>query len=833
MKRDLVVLAAMAVMVAILLPSPFATPPFLMGSEETGDLRWYFFQLRSMIAQELADGRWPSWNPYMLGGQPLQANIQSALFYLPNHLMLVLPPWLTFFVLTFLHLWLAGAFTFGLARHYGLSRFGAAIAGVAFMLSSVFVFRILGGHHGDLSTLCWIPLFLWFCDRAVRDDSSGWAGAAGVVFATMVFASHFQHQLFCCTTFLVYFVAHWCVRSRALADLWRLGRVMVIVLVVGVGLAAPQFVPTVEFSGASARAAYPAENKLEFNGANSFPPENLLLLVCPGAFGDNTTLRYWGRWFHYWEMCLYVGLPTLLLLCFSPFSPRRDLVAALAIAAGAALVLASGRYSPLFDGLASLPVYKMLRGYSKFVSEAGLFLCLLAGFGADAFCELLVRQRRRVLIGLLLATIGVSLVYGGAVLAGSSLWHAVLQTAAHHWEPMFHAPLAIEGFAGATGALFTSNLTRTYYIVLLSLFVLLYCAWRYPQVGRLHWLVVLILVVDLISFGRPFAQRTYPVDRVGLDRDIVAYVQAQTTGAGDGRSAPSGDRFRVLCMPKKTELNDPMLDRFENFAGYDNMVIRWFGELVNTAQGFAKSRYDLAFTERLPAVVFRLFNVRYLVTPIDQPCPFPFFTRVHQTARQQLHVFRDCLPRAYLVPSHRVIEDADAARSFLLSPGFRPTREVLLSGCPEGPAAGLDVSAAPAVAAADAAGGAAAAALAAVEAPDPSLGACRVASWGPAGFSVTATVERACWLVLAENHYPGWRATVDGSEVPILRANYCQRAVYVAAGRHTIEFAFRPATHWLGMAIALGTMLLMLLGVLWPHGWAKNKTPGGAAAPGC
>jgi len=49
-------------------------------------------------------------------------------------------------------------------------------------------------------------------------------------------------------------------------------------------------------------------------------------------------------------------------------------------------------------------------------------------------------------------------------------------------------------------------------------------------------------------------------------------------------------------------------------------------------------------------------------------------------------------------------------------------------------------------------------------------------------------------LVVADTDYPGWEATIDGKEVPILRANVAFRAVEVPAGEHVVEFRFRPAS---------------------------------------
>lgn len=61
-------------------------------------------------------------------------------------------------------------------------------------------------------------------------------------------------------------------------------------------------------------------------------------------------------------------------------------------------------------------------------------------------------------------------------------------------------------------------------------------------------------------------------------------------------------------------------------------------------------------------------------------------------------------------------------------------------------------------------------------------------------------------LVLSENHYPGWRATVDGKSVEVMRVNYNQRGVAVPAGNHLVTFVYRPKSVLIGLVISLLTL---------------------------
>jgi hypothetical protein len=69
-------------------------------------------------------------------------------------------------------------------------------------------------------------------------------------------------------------------------------------------------------------------------------------------------------------------------------------------------------------------------------------------------------------------------------------------------------------------------------------------------------------------------------------------------------------------------------------------------------------------------------------------------------------------------------------------------------------------------------------------------------------------------LVLSENHYPGWRAYVDGQRVDILRVNYNQRGVALPAGNHLIKFVYRPKSVLLGLFISLLSLTTLMLWVV-------------------
>ena len=74
--------------------------------------------------------------------------------------------------------------------------------------------------------------------------------------------------------------------------------------------------------------------------------------------------------------------------------------------------------------------------------------------------------------------------------------------------------------------------------------------------------------------------------------------------------------------------------------------------------------------------------------------------------------------------------------------------------------------------------------------------------------------SRTALLLVSEPADPGWKVTVDGQEQTWHRVDYHLRAVTVPAGRHLVEYRYRPTSLGIGAGISLATGLL-LTGILW------------------
>ncbi|OGH06781.1 MAG: hypothetical protein A2171_00245 [Candidatus Levybacteria bacterium RBG_13_35_9] len=64
------------------------------------------------------------------------------------------------------------------------------------------------------------------------------------------------------------------------------------------------------------------------------------------------------------------------------------------------------------------------------------------------------------------------------------------------------------------------------------------------------------------------------------------------------------------------------------------------------------------------------------------------------------------------------------------------------------------------------------------------------------------------FLVLSDNFYPGWKAYVDGKEVPIYRTNYTFRGVKIPHGVHVVNFVYNPVSFKIGVLLSITFVLL-------------------------
>jgi hypothetical protein len=156
-----------------------------------------------------------------------------------------------------------------------------------------------------------------------------------------------------------------------------------------------------------------------------------------------------------------------------------------------------------------------------------------------------------------------------------------------------------------------------------------------------------------------------------------------------------------------------------------------------------------------------------------------------------LFEFTGALPRAILLSKWTVETNGDRALERIVDAGFNPAAETVLSEPPTGITAGAGVE----------------------------RGDASITLFKPRQVVVKTQSKQAGVLVLNDRWHEHWHAKVDGKPAQLLRANFIMRGVPLPAGEHTVEFRYDPPHGTLTVtlsAIAVGAMLLLSLAFIAP-----------------
>jgi hypothetical protein len=93
----------------------------------------------------------------------------------------------------------------------------------------------------------------------------------------------------------------------------------------------------------------------------------------------------------------------------------------------------------------------------------------------------------------------------------------------------------------------------------------------------------------------------------------------------------------------------------------------------------------------------------------------------------------------------------------------------------------------------------------------PESASVRFVADDPNAVTLEAMAARPSVVVLRDTFDPSWTATVDGLPATVARADGVYRAVAVPAGRHTVEFTYRPRDFEIGLIVTVLTGLTLAL----------------------
>lgn len=759
-----------------------------------GDTLSLGYVARLFYAQQLKGGSFPFWNPEILGGTPfLEALSGGDSLYPPSALLLLfLEPYRALGWKLILHVLAAGFLMWGWVRALGASRAAALVAGVGYMLAPFLVSLVYPAHDGKLFVTALAPLVFWAVERHfVRPRLSTFAGI-GLSVALVILTTHFQmaYFLFGGVGLYAIFRAVQVARGTGVEEESAEARpaglrvapaglrfaLFLAASVAGAAGAGVQFIPAADYVTHYSRRVQTTreeagETGRAWSSSWSLHPEEAMSLLIPQFAGNNaegsawTARTYWGRNFSR-DNLPTAGVLVLLLAAVSfAGGARRGVRWFLTGLATVALLFALGTHTPVW-GLfyALVPGIRLFRAPDMVMFLFVFPAATLAALGVDRILQVAREDREAdwVRIQRVLWT-GTGFLILLALLASSGVlqrvWTAVVYT---DIDPNRAAALealkpyiARGAFVSAALAAAVSGLVWALRRALLA------------PVALVAGLVVLV-AVDQLRVDGSFVQ-TFDFFSWSQPDPMVQTILQQE----EGRNEP----YRVLSLVQHGQDVTPAMHGIELAAGHHPNDMNRYRELI----GMVGSS--------VPANLFnpnirRLLNVRYIIWPDADPqfgpgpeggvARWPLRDgRTYQTLYAE-----GGLPRARLVAAATVKPD-DQAVPYMLSEAFDPTAEVVL---PEAPPVALD-------------GGAVA-------------GQVEWEERTPNRLRLSVTSDRPALLVVADNWFPAWKASVDGAEAPVLRAYHTLRAVPVPAGTSTVEMWYHSElltrSFWLSVVVLLG-----------------------------
>lgn len=700
------------------------------------------------------EGSLPLWNPYLFSGTPFIANIQASMFYPLGFFYYLLPTDVAYLYSTIFHSILGSLFMYLFMRFMKCSRSGSFLSSFIFVFNGYFIAHVYAGHLSFVQNYIWIPLIFIFLIKFLNTRKMMQAILAGLVLAVQILGGFPQIAFYTILSIIACCLFYSTVQARH--GEFRLvlenGVGIIIILFVGFCVAAVQVMPTLEFSGLSARAGGVS---YQFATSDSLSFSDFFSFLLPDIFGNPVDHTYWksGEGWHFWETCAYVGILPLFFVFVTPKSApfRRFRFFCILMIVGT-LFLALGKHNPIYPFVYHLPGFGRFRIPSQIIFLYVFGISIICGTGFHGLNRNDAQLNKGFYIfgvitgGLLLfLTIGLSFF-------PSELLGFLFKTFAAVDMPnvdmnKFYNRICI-GVDKGVLMVFVSAL-----MILLG------------KTGKINQrvfslLVVGIVVIDLYSFSDQFI-KPYNFKNSALKNDLVAHL---SSSPATGRVNPGYRNF----FP-----NDALVYRFPSILGYDPLILRRYIEFIQSSQEKPLDPYviNLWKIEKPQAKLLKLLNLREVV------------------GDQKIRSIKNDIPYVNFV-GEAVFKKSEDVLSFMNSGQFDPVKSVVLENGKNAESMNQNLK--------------------------RLTGSYEITKWESQEIRLTASTDKKGFLVMSEIFYPGWRAYVDGKEVPVYQGNYILRVIPLEKGRHDVVFRFVSTSFRLGAVISL-VMLLGSICFVWRY----------------
>ena len=394
-KREALFYLVILVIVLLFFGRLFFPEPKLFYTPDYGrsDLWNFHYPVKDFLAGSLQQWEFPFWSKDMGTGFPVFAEGQIGTLNIMNlFLFSFFPTWIAWnfsYVLIFLLSFLGSYLFF---KKIGISSKASLFSAFTFSFGGYFISRII--HFSYIQAASLLPWLFLLAEHFWKRPSGKHALLFGIVLSQQIFTGGFQWVFISLLGVSLYLVVR--IRERDLGALIKKIALFSLALLLGLALAAPQLLPTLELKRISVRKGGLSQRQIF---QYPYPFKNLVTFVLPDFFGTPRDGSYPSPFEEggsgiYWENTAYVGiLPLIFLLLALVKKGKSRQEKALWFLGVFSFLLVLGERSPL-SFLYTYFGFNNFRVPSRFLILVTLSLTGLAGVGLDRVLQALSRGKR-------------------------------------------------------------------------------------------------------------------------------------------------------------------------------------------------------------------------------------------------------------------------------------------------------------------------------------------------------------------------------------------------------------------------------------------------------
>ncbi|MCD7972009.1 MAG: YfhO family protein [Candidatus Azobacteroides sp.] len=674
----------------------------------------------------------------------------------------------------------------------------AVMGAILYTFSSYFLILIKAGHIWKFITLAYIPptiggiILIYYRKKY-------WLGALVTTFflALQIISNHVQmsyYFLFVILTFLIVYLID-AVKNKQIAGYLKASVYFFAAVLVAVGMNISTLYHTYEYSKETMRGKTELSHNKEVQTGNGLERDYIVnwsygigetwsLLVpnvkggASGYLGNNEKAmesaqpqfrqtiaqmnQYWGNQ-PGTSGPVYVGAFVLFLFILGLFIVKGNLKWGLLVVSLLAILLSWGKnFMPFTDFFIDyFPMYNKFRAVSSILVIVEFTIPLLAILALKQIIEKpeIIKEHRKGFMISAALTAGVAFLFA---VVPNLFFGFLSNMEKEHFLPRAEADVQFSAFLTNLEEirrnLFTSDAWRSFAVILLGILCLeLYAKKKVSSVVLIVSLTV-ITFLDLASVDKRYLS----------SEDFVAKRQVinpfPETVADKMIEQDKSLYYRVFNQTVAPFDDATTSYRHKSVGGYHAGKLRRYQDLINNQ--LQKGNIE----------VFNMLNTKYFIVP-DQESQQPI-------AMQNPGAHGN----AWFVDEIKWVNNADEEMAALDS--FDALTTAVIDKQFEKELGKNRI------------------------APKDSLSSITLVEYAPNRLVFQVNAKKEELAVFSDIYYPGWKATIDEKEIPIVRADYVLRALLVPAGEYTIEFTFYPSSVKTTEAIAYISLAVFLLGII-------------------